>query len=149
MAKPNPRAESSVFQYKHFKHSAKKCPLQKPSSFQLSSVPHNVTSARVGVTASSGSKFGSSITLVFGYYLIQIFSVYYSVYHNNNAIATKRPAYLNGIYIGRIRLTLLPLILRVLSSSMENIDPKLTKLFASVSNQSALANEAPISLRIN
>ena len=47
-------------------------------------VPHNVTS----------SEFGSSIVLVSGYYLIQIFSVYYRVYHNSGAIATKRPAYI-------------------------------------------------------
>ena len=32
---------------------------------------------------------------------------------------------------------------------MESIDPKLTKLFASGSNQSALADEAPISLKSN
>ena len=104
-------------------------------------VPHNVTS----------SEFGSSIALVFGYYLIQLFSVYYRVYHNYNAIATKRPAYLNDIYIGRINSKWVAPphtagSLKLCLCSMESINPKQTKLFASVSNQSALADEAPISL---
>ena len=55
--------------------------------------PTNATSTKV--TASLGSEFGVSIALVFGYYLIQISSVYYRVYHNYDANPTKRPAYLN------------------------------------------------------
>src|SRR5208282_4677819 len=54
-----------------------------------------------GKTTSSGLEFGSSIALVFGYYLIQIFSVYYRVYHKDGAIATKWPAYLNDNVTGQ------------------------------------------------
>ena len=112
----------------------------------VSNVPHNVTS----------SEFGSSIALVLGYYLIQIFLVYYRVYHSCCAITTKRPAYLNDKYIGRIRSKWVTPphtagSLKRCLCSMENIDPKLAKLFASGSNQSALADdsEAPISLKSN
>jgi len=80
--------------------------------------------------------------------------VYYRVYHNYGAIATKRPAYLDDIYIGRIRSKWVAPphttgSLRLCLSSMESINPNNTKLFASGSNQSALADEAPISLKSN
>jgi len=81
--------------------------------------------------------------------------VYYRVYHKDGAIATKRPAYLDDIYIGRIRSKWVTPphtagSLKRCLSSMENIkSPEKTKLFASVSNRSALADQAPISLKSN
>jgi len=80
--------------------------------------------------------------------------VYYRVYHRDGAIATKRPAYLNDIYLGRIKSKWVAPphtagSLRHCLSSMENIDPTETKLFATVSSasESALADEEPISLK--
>jgi len=78
----------------------------------------------------------------------------YRVYHKDGAIATQRPAYLNDIYLGRIKSKWVapPYTagsLRLCLASMENIDRTKTTLFASVSSQSALADEALISLKSN
>ncbi|KAI6107724.1 hypothetical protein EDD16DRAFT_1831494 [Pisolithus croceorrhizus] len=80
-------------------------------------------------------------------------SVYYRVFDKGNPIASKQRAYLDDPYLGRIRSKWVapPYTagsLRLCLSSMENIDPSKTKLFATLSSSSALADGEPISFKI-
>ncbi|KAF8188174.1 hypothetical protein K438DRAFT_1972362 [Mycena galopus ATCC 62051] len=78
--------------------------------------------------------------------------LYYRIYDKESAITTKRPAYLNDAYLGCIRSKWVAPphnagSLRLCLSSIENIDPRETKLFATPSSKSALADDTPISLK--
>jgi hypothetical protein len=83
--------------------------------------------------------------------LILIFSVYYRIYDKEGATATKRPAYLNDSYLGRIKSKWVAPphnagSLRRCLSSMENIDSSKTRLFATPSSKAALVDDIPLSL---
>jgi hypothetical protein len=103
----------------------------------------------------TGSQFGSSFKFHSKDYLSEQLSVYYRIYHKDGAIATKRPAYSNDAYIGRIRSKWVAPpsntagSLKLCLSSMENIDPNKATLFATPSSNSALVDNTPISLKSN
>lgn len=77
---------------------------------------------------------------------------YYRLFNKDEPIVSKRLAFLKDTYIGRIRLAWVTPpynagSLRRCLSSMESIDPSKTKLFATLSSESALADGEPISFR--
>jgi hypothetical protein len=85
------------------------------------------------------------------FYLISKFSVYYRIYNKEGATTTKRPAYLNDSYLGRIKFKWVAPphnagSLRLCLSSMENIDSSKTRLFATHSSKAALVDDIPVSL---
>ncbi|KDR86096.1 hypothetical protein GALMADRAFT_205284 [Galerina marginata CBS 339.88] len=76
---------------------------------------------------------------------------YYRVFNSDGAMATKRPAYMDNLYLGCImpRWVAPPhhaRSLRICLSTMENIDPSKTRLFATSSSQPALRDGTPASL---
>ena len=84
------------------------------------------------------------------FYLILIFSVYYRIYNKEGATTTKRPAYLNDSYLGRIKSKWVAPphnagSLRRCLSSMENIDSSKARLFATPSSKAALVDDIPVS----
>ena len=88
------------------------------------------------------------------FYLILVFSVYYRIYDKEGAITTKRPAYLDDSYLGRIKSKWVAppynaSSLRRCLSSMENIDSSKTRLFATPSSKAALVDDIPVSLKSN
>ena len=110
-------------------------------------------SVRAKVT-DSGSQLRSSFHTCIHYNLLPHFnfSVYYRVYNKDGAIPTKRPAYLNDTYIGRIKSKWIAPpynsgSLRLCLSSMENIDPSKTRLFVTSSSKAPLADNVPVSLK--
>ena len=78
------------------------------------------------------------------------FLVHYRVYNDEGAIVTRRPAYLNDTYLGRVRSKWVAPphnagSLRRCLALMESIDPNATTLFAALSSKSALADDIPVS----
>ncbi|KAI6160606.1 hypothetical protein EDD17DRAFT_1600181 [Pisolithus thermaeus] len=79
--------------------------------------------------------------------------LYYRIFDKDKPIVTKRPAYLDDSYLGRIRSKWVTPpynagSLRLCLSSMENIDQSKTKLFATLSSSSALVDGEPISFEV-
>ena len=108
------------------------------------------------VASSSSSQLRSSFHTCIHHNILphSKFSVYYRVYNKEGLIPTKRPAYLNDIHIGRIKSKWIAPphnagSLRLCLSSMENIDPSKTRLFATSFSKAPLADDIPVSLKSN
>ena len=76
------------------------------------------------------------------------------MYSDEGAIVTRRPAYLNDTYLGRVRSKWVAPphnagSLRRCLALMESIDPNATTLFATLSSKSPLADDLPVSFKTN
>ncbi|KAI6009825.1 hypothetical protein PISMIDRAFT_112884 [Pisolithus microcarpus 441] len=106
-----------------------------PENFQRGILGGLHPSIRAEVASSSGLQF------------------YYRIFDKDIPIVSKHPAYLDDPYLGRIRSKWVTPpysagSLRLCLSSMENIDPSKTKLFATLSSSSVLVDSEPISFKI-
>ena len=76
--------------------------------------------------------------------------LYYRVYNKEDAVPTKRPAYVNDAFVGRTSSEWIPPprsvdTLRVFLSTLENIDPSATRLFATSFSHLPLEGDMPFS----
>ena len=110
-------------------------------------------SVRANMASSSGLQFGAVFHILRIWFRPHSpFSVYYRVYNDEGAIVTRRPAYLNDTYLGRVRSQWVAPphnagSLRRCLALMESIDPTATTLFATLSSKSALADDILVSFK--